>query len=165
MSTKSKTCILVLASILLWPTGILAQNIIHGKVFESATGTPLQGASVTVKGTTVTILTNADGAFSLPVNKTNPKLEVSFVGYLSQTVNATDNKKRSLLLIATNNGHIEMATLLIEHGADVNQQADNQDSPFLYAGASGQTELVKLFLRKAPANPLVLTALLRIRSV
>ncbi len=61
-------------------------------------------------------------------------------------VNATDNKKRSLLLIATNNGHIEMATLLIKHGADVNQQADNQDSPFLYAGASGQTELVKLFL-------------------
>ncbi len=35
---------------------------------------------------------------------------------------------------------------MLKHDADVNQQADNQDSPFLYAGASGQTELVQLFL-------------------
>ncbi|PSL32350.1 ankyrin repeat protein [Dyadobacter jiangsuensis] len=39
-----------------------------------------------------------------------------------------------------------MATLLTEKGADVNLQDNIQDSPFLYAGASGQTELVKLFL-------------------
>ncbi len=39
-----------------------------------------------------------------------------------------------------------MAKLLVEYGADVNIQADNMDSPLLYAGASGQVELVKLFL-------------------
>ncbi|MCH5685445.1 ankyrin repeat domain-containing protein [Niabella sp. W65] len=39
-----------------------------------------------------------------------------------------------------------MATLLTENGADVNLQDNIRDSPFLYAGASGQTELVKLFL-------------------
>jgi len=61
-------------------------------------------------------------------------------------VNSKDANKRSLLLIATNNGHIEMAKLLVQYGANVNLQADNMDSPFLYAGASGQTELVKLFL-------------------
>lgn len=61
-------------------------------------------------------------------------------------VNTSDNKKRSLLLIATNNGNIEMARLLVKNGANVNQQADNLDSPFLYAGASGQTALVQLYL-------------------
>jgi ankyrin repeat protein len=61
-------------------------------------------------------------------------------------VNSKDTDKRTLLLIATNNGDIEMAKLLVEYGADVNLQADNMDSPFLYAGASGQVELVKLFL-------------------
>ncbi|WP_293908055.1 ankyrin repeat domain-containing protein [Sphingobacterium sp. UBA5670] len=61
-------------------------------------------------------------------------------------VNSKDANKRSLLLIATKNGNIEMAKLLVKYGADVNLQADNMDSPFLYAGASGQTELVKLFL-------------------
>ncbi|WP_231389953.1 ankyrin repeat domain-containing protein [Sphingobacterium pedocola] len=61
-------------------------------------------------------------------------------------VNTTDNSQRSLLLIATNNRLVDMAELLVAHGADVNQQADNKDSPFLYAGASGQTELVQLYL-------------------
>ncbi|MBO9618546.1 MAG: ankyrin repeat domain-containing protein [Niabella sp.] len=61
-------------------------------------------------------------------------------------VNTADNSKRSLLLIATNNRQTEMAKLLVKYKADVNQQADNLDSPFLYAGASGQTELVQLFL-------------------
>ncbi|MGV3763565.1 ankyrin repeat domain-containing protein [Parapedobacter sp.] len=61
-------------------------------------------------------------------------------------INAVDESKRSLLLIATSNTNTEMARLLVKHGADVNQQANNLDSPFLYAGASGQTELVQLFL-------------------
>lgn len=62
-------------------------------------------------------------------------------------VNTVDSQKRSLLLIATNKAYQEMAALLVSHGADVNQQADNLDSPFLYAGASGQTELLELFLK------------------
>lgn len=61
-------------------------------------------------------------------------------------VNTTDDKKRSLLLIATNYKLTDMAKMLVKYGADVNQQADNKDSAFLYAGASGQTELVKLYL-------------------
>lgn len=61
-------------------------------------------------------------------------------------VNTQDKNKRSLLLIATINQQLEMAQLLVAHGADVNLQADNLDSPFLYAGASGQTALVKLYL-------------------
>lgn len=63
-------------------------------------------------------------------------------------VNTQDKNKRSLLLLATINKQVEMATLLAEKGADVNLQDNIQDSPFLYAGASGQTELVKLFLAR-----------------
>lgn len=61
-------------------------------------------------------------------------------------VNTTDGSKRSLLLIATNNQNVAMAKVLVKFKADVNQQSSNLDSPFLYAGASGQTELVQLFL-------------------
>lgn len=61
-------------------------------------------------------------------------------------VNTRDKNKRSLLLLATINKQVEMATLLTGKGADVNLQDDIQDSPFLYAGATGQTELVRLFL-------------------
>lgn len=61
-------------------------------------------------------------------------------------VNTRDKKGRSLLLLATISRQVVMATLLTEKGGDVNLQDDIQDSPFLYAGATGQTELVKLFL-------------------
>ena len=61
-------------------------------------------------------------------------------------VNTQDNKKQSLLLIATKVGNFEMAKLLVFYGADVNIQDEISDSPFLYAGASGKTALVKLFL-------------------
>ncbi|WP_228374691.1 ankyrin repeat domain-containing protein [Chryseobacterium sp. FH1] len=61
-------------------------------------------------------------------------------------VNTTDQKGRSLLLIAVIGKQTEMAKVLVEYKADVNLQDAQKDSPFLYAGASGQTELVKLFL-------------------
>lgn len=62
-------------------------------------------------------------------------------------VNTTDQKGRSLLLIAVIGKQTEMVKLLIDYKADVNLQDAQKDSPFLYAGASGQTELVKLFLK------------------
>ncbi|MGQ7869399.1 ankyrin repeat domain-containing protein [Sunxiuqinia sp. sy24] len=61
-------------------------------------------------------------------------------------VNTRDENKRSLLLIATQALHFDMAQLLVAHGADVNQQDKQLASPFLHAGATGQTELLKLFL-------------------
>ncbi len=61
-------------------------------------------------------------------------------------VNTRDGSGKSLLLLATIDKHVEMATLLTNRGADVNLQDNIQDSPFLYAGATGQTELVRLFL-------------------
>lgn len=63
-----------------------------------------------------------------------------------QDVNTVDVNKRNLLLIATINQDLPMVNLLISYKADVNQQADNLDSPFLYAGATGQTEMLRLFL-------------------
>lgn len=62
-------------------------------------------------------------------------------------VNTTDQKGRSLLLIAVIRKQTAMAKVLVAYKADVNLQDSQNDSPFLYAGASGQTELVQLFLK------------------
>jgi len=61
-------------------------------------------------------------------------------------VDTQDENKRSLLLLATIQRYDEMAALLVAKGANVNLQDKIQDSPFLYAGANGQTSLVNLFL-------------------
>ena len=49
---------------------------------------PLDGVSVTVKGTQIGTTTNADGRFLLSVPSANVELVFSFVGYATQTVKA-----------------------------------------------------------------------------
>lgn len=53
---------------------------ISGNVVDSASGEPLVGASVRVKGDNNGVSTNANGSFSFAVNP-NATLEVSSVGY------------------------------------------------------------------------------------
>lgn len=53
------------------------------------------------------------------------------------------------LLIATHDNQVDIAKALINAGADVNIQDHIQDSPFLYAGAQGRTEILKYMLENA----------------
>lgn len=61
-------------------------------------------------------------------------------------VNAANKSEQSLLLLATLANNIPMAEVLVAHKANVNQQDNRKDSPFLYAGAAGHLELVILYL-------------------
>ncbi len=91
MRKFTKILILAFSSMLMWPLAVFAQSAIEGTVVDVATGKPLQGASVIVKGTKTSSLTDADGRFSLPASNINRKLEITYVGYTSQTVNAANN--------------------------------------------------------------------------
>lgn len=65
------------------------------------------------------------------------------------SVKAKDGRGRSALLAATHGDHVAVARALIAAGADVNAKDDIQDSPYLYAGAEGRTEILKLTLPTA----------------
>src|SRR6476469_4485187 len=88
---RNEIRILTLLSALLLPVCLFAQTVVNGRVSESGTNLPLQGATVTVKGTTTVTQTDADGKFSINVKSPSAKLVISFVGYLPQTVDATNN--------------------------------------------------------------------------
>lgn len=60
---------------------------------------------------------------------------------------ARDNKQRTALMLATYNHHTAAAALLIAAGADVNAQDDILNSPFLYAGAAGYSDILLLCLK------------------
>ena len=66
-------------------------------------------------------------------------------------LNSQDADGRTALLAATQRNHVAAAKALIEAGADVNLQDNRRDSPFLYAGAAGYLEILKLAW-KAGAN-------------
>ena len=65
------------------------------------------------------------------------------------SVAARDGRGRTALLAATHGNHVAVARALIAAGADVNAKDDIQDSPFLYAGAEGRTEILKMTLPTA----------------
>jgi ankyrin repeat protein len=65
------------------------------------------------------------------------------------SVTARDARGRTALLAATHGDHVAVARALIAAGADVNAKDDIQDSPYLYAGAEGRIEILKLTLPTA----------------
>ena len=79
---------------LLCSTVMLAQNKVSGTVLD-ATGEPLIGVSVLEAGTSNGVVTDFDGQFTLTV-KQGAKLTFSYVGYLSQTLAATNGMKVTL---------------------------------------------------------------------
>lgn len=68
----------------------IAQTVtIHGTVLSKTDGEPLIGATVMQKGTTVGTSTDIDGNFTLAVAP-GAKLMFSYLGYVAQTIEATD---------------------------------------------------------------------------
>src|SRR5437868_4322785 len=80
----------VSTAIILTPIAVNAQEKkVTGKVADE-NGTPLNGASIVIKGTKIGANTDEAGSFSLTVPNTNSILVISFSGYTSKEVNATN---------------------------------------------------------------------------
>jgi hypothetical protein len=80
-----------------------AQNFtLKGKITDAATGESLIGVTVSIQGTSNGTQTDANGAFTLSVP---PKatLLISYVGYVSQQVAATNAGPLSIKLAASTN--------------------------------------------------------------
>ncbi|MDR6339381.1 TonB-linked SusC/RagA family outer membrane protein [Filimonas zeae] len=76
-------CVLLLMA----ATGALAQSKeVKGKITDSKDGTPIQGATVHARGGKASVVSAADGSFSITVDARTRQLEVTYVGYAAQTV-------------------------------------------------------------------------------
>lgn len=64
-------------------------------------------------------------------------------------IDEVNEQSESPLMIAVHNNQIEIAKALIDSGADINKQDAIQDSPYLYAGAQGKTEILSYMLAHA----------------
>lgn len=57
-------------------------------VVKDASGEPVIGANVVVEGTTNGVITDLDGRFTLQNVPSNARIQISYIGYVTQTVNA-----------------------------------------------------------------------------
>lgn len=67
-------------------------------------------------------------------------------------VDELNGKQETPLLVATHHNYIDIAKALIDAGADINKQDAIQDSPYLYAGAQGKTDILAYMLEHREPN-------------
>ncbi|BDD07613.1 SusC/RagA family TonB-linked outer membrane protein [Fulvitalea axinellae] len=83
--------------------------LLSGRVIDAANGEGLPGATVQVLGKTGGMITDVEGNFSMKVNLGN-KLQVSFIGYQTQTVTVTSKNK---LLVSMDEQTDELETVTV----------------------------------------------------
>ncbi|WP_333694648.1 SusC/RagA family TonB-linked outer membrane protein [Flavobacterium sp.] len=95
MKTISKKLFITL---LLLPLTMLAQSTLKGTVTDKASGQPLPGVNVIVKGTTNGATTDFDGNFTLSKLKSGDVIEFSFLGFKTVSVTYTSQSALSVSL-------------------------------------------------------------------
>src|SRR5699024_3084457 len=83
---------------------LLAKPPLQGVVIDSATGEPLAGVSIKVKGTTSGTTTDAQGQFNLDDLPEDAVLIVSYLGYKSQTIAVKGDSNLRISLVSTATG-------------------------------------------------------------
>nr|WP_199158133.1 SusC/RagA family TonB-linked outer membrane protein [Pedobacter sp. ASV2] len=81
-------------------------RIIKGKVLDK-TGGVLVGASIRVTGSKSGTFTDVNGQFSLTVSSSAASIEVSYVGYITQTVSLSD-RELTITLLETEGNNLEV---------------------------------------------------------
>ena len=71
----------------------LAQTKVSGTVLSQEDGQPIIGAAVKVVGTSTGMLTDVNGRFNITLPAGKNQLEISYLGYLSQTVAAKNGMR------------------------------------------------------------------------
>ena len=66
--------------------------------------------------------------------------------FVTHPVNKANKYGRTALMNASQNGHTEVAKLLIENGAVVNKAENDGWTAFMSASRNGHTEIVKLLI-------------------
>lgn len=72
---------------------------VTGTITDASTGEPMIGVNIVVEGTTIGVITDNDGKFSIDVPDRNSVLQVSYIGYVTQRIplNGTTSLNVSLI--------------------------------------------------------------------
>ncbi len=84
--------------------------IITGKV-SGSTGSPIEGATIVEKGAKASVISKADGSFSITVSKENAVLVISHIGFLSKEVSVKGLTTLSIVLEAVNSSLDEVVVI------------------------------------------------------
>jgi TonB-dependent starch-binding outer membrane protein SusC len=101
---------LTMLCVLITLTSFSQTKIIKGKVTDDK-GAPVQGATVTVKGSKSGASTGADGSYSLPVSPTARTIIISSVGFTTQELAIGDQSTIDIALVVSSQGLNEVVVV------------------------------------------------------
>ncbi|NJK98385.1 MAG: TonB-dependent receptor, partial [Bacteroidales bacterium] len=108
--------------IVITPAEIAAyqQPRITGVVTDASTGEPLPGVNVIVEGTTIGVVTDIDGRYSIDVPSTDKTLVFSYIGYTSERIAIEGKNQIDIMLVAD----IQALEEVVVVGYGVQRRAD-----------------------------------------
>lgn len=117
-------------------------------VLDSTTSAPLPTNS-NHPSKEETPMSIAPGRLLQAVSAEDLNLVQTLLNQSTAMIDEQNEKGESPLLIAVHHNMIDIAKILIDHGANINLQDHIQDSPYLYAGAQGKTEILAYMLENS----------------
>lgn len=94
---SSVVALLMVTCIWLLSSAAFAQTKISGTI-KSESGSPIPGANILVKGTTIGTVSNADGSYSITPKQSQATLVISSIGFQSKEVAAGNNSTLDVIL-------------------------------------------------------------------
>ena len=85
--------------IIITPNETFQQMKISGNVTDASTGEPMIGVNVTLEGTTIGIVTDSDGKYSIDVPNSSAVLIFSYLGYLTEKVSTNGQSSLDVNLL------------------------------------------------------------------
>jgi len=107
---KEKRLLSLLLSVMLAIVAFAQNQTFTGKIVD-ANGDPVIGATIVQKGTSNTVASDFDGSFSINA-PAGAELEISFVGYVKQTVRARNNME----IVMTEDSELLNEVVVIGYG-------------------------------------------------
>jgi len=65
---------------------LMLQQVVTGTVTDKQTGNAMPGVNIIVKGSSLGVITNVEGKYSISISDRNAILVFSFIGYISQEI-------------------------------------------------------------------------------
>ncbi|NCD72302.1 SusC/RagA family TonB-linked outer membrane protein [Mucilaginibacter agri] len=112
MCAKSLLSVSIFFLCCLFSVSVFAQNrTVTGKISDRKNGSALDGVSVSVKGTTIGVITKADGSFKLSVPPNANTLVVTYLGYGREEVDITGKTNVNVSLASTSSNLNEVVVI------------------------------------------------------
>lgn len=88
-SKRNRVLLLIGCLMFFFSLGAFAQQLTVKGIVKDVSGEPIIGASIVVKGTSNGVITDFDGNFTIPKVPEGSVVDISFIGYVTQSVKAS----------------------------------------------------------------------------